>query len=415
MPASRPAALAVRVTPTAPRQGDIAFVLVTGVPSAREVEGSLDGKPLAFFPYGEDWAAVIGIDLETPHRQGAVAGGRDRRGGDGPEEDGHRHHPRAHLPGAAPDLARPHGGPGPRVRAARECGVGPAPHPLRHGDRGAALAGALHASGRGGGPRLGLRLAADHQWQAAECPTRGRTGRPSAGTPVVAANRGRVALVGDFFFGGRLVVLDHGLGLYTLYMHLDRVDVAEGAFIGRGETPRARWAPPAAPPARICTSRCRPRRSRVDPGDALRAPRPGLTPHPALSPQGRGFERPRWRWPDRTVTAVPPTRTRGVALPAPSTLDLQASRPAHDVALLGGEGRAPPLEREHARLREPEGEGRMHGAGHDVLGDAVVRGEEAAVASRSRLHRLARDHAGAAQTMRRGERGERVHVGPEGV
>ena len=55
------------------------------------------------------------------------------------------------------------------------------------------------------------------------------------GTPVVAANRGRVALVGDFFFPGRLVALDHGLGLYTLYMHLDRVDVAEGAMVERGE------------------------------------------------------------------------------------------------------------------------------------------------------------------------------------
>jgi murein DD-endopeptidase MepM/ murein hydrolase activator NlpD len=55
------------------------------------------------------------------------------------------------------------------------------------------------------------------------------------GTPVVASNRGRVALVGDFFFAGRLVVLDHGLGLYTLYFHLDRADVPEGAIVERGE------------------------------------------------------------------------------------------------------------------------------------------------------------------------------------
>ncbi len=55
------------------------------------------------------------------------------------------------------------------------------------------------------------------------------------GTPVLAANRGRVALIGDFFFPGRFVVLDHGLGLYTLYFHLDRVDVAPGALVERGE------------------------------------------------------------------------------------------------------------------------------------------------------------------------------------
>ena len=55
-----------------------------------------------------------------------------------------------------------------------------------------------------------------------------------AGTPVVASNRGHVALVVEFFFGGRLVALDHGEGLYTLYMHLERADVAEGALVERG-------------------------------------------------------------------------------------------------------------------------------------------------------------------------------------
>jgi murein DD-endopeptidase MepM/ murein hydrolase activator NlpD len=56
------------------------------------------------------------------------------------------------------------------------------------------------------------------------------------GTPVVAANAGRVALVAEFFFPGRLVVLDHGLGLYTLYFHLDTVAVAEGERLERGQT-----------------------------------------------------------------------------------------------------------------------------------------------------------------------------------
>jgi murein DD-endopeptidase MepM/ murein hydrolase activator NlpD len=50
----------------------------------------------------------------------------------------------------------------------------------------------------------------------------------------VASNRGRVALVVEFFFGGRLVALDHGEGLYTLYMHLDRADVVAGALVERG-------------------------------------------------------------------------------------------------------------------------------------------------------------------------------------
>ena len=40
------------------------------------------------------------------------------------------------------------------------------------------------------------------------------------GRPVVAANTGRVALVGDFFFAGRAVFLDHGEGVYTMYFQL---------------------------------------------------------------------------------------------------------------------------------------------------------------------------------------------------
>jgi murein DD-endopeptidase MepM/ murein hydrolase activator NlpD len=57
-----------------------------------------------------------------------------------------------------------------------------------------------------------------------------------AGTPVVAVNSGRVALVADFFFPGRLVAIDHGLGLYTLYFHLDSAAVGHGDLVERGQT-----------------------------------------------------------------------------------------------------------------------------------------------------------------------------------
>jgi murein DD-endopeptidase MepM/ murein hydrolase activator NlpD len=55
------------------------------------------------------------------------------------------------------------------------------------------------------------------------------------GTAVVAANSGRIALVGDYFFPGRLVIVDHGLGLYTLYFHLDTVSVNEHDHVDRGQ------------------------------------------------------------------------------------------------------------------------------------------------------------------------------------
>lgn len=55
------------------------------------------------------------------------------------------------------------------------------------------------------------------------------------GAPVLAANRGVVALVGDFFLGGNVVYLNHGAGLTTAYLHLSRIDVAEGDTVEAGQ------------------------------------------------------------------------------------------------------------------------------------------------------------------------------------
>jgi murein DD-endopeptidase MepM/ murein hydrolase activator NlpD len=69
----------------------------------------------------------------------------------------------------------------------------------------------------------------------ARAPHAGLDYSADSGTPVVAANTGRVALVAEYFFPGRLLVLDHGLGLYTLYFHLERTDVADGDRVERGQ------------------------------------------------------------------------------------------------------------------------------------------------------------------------------------
>ena len=54
------------------------------------------------------------------------------------------------------------------------------------------------------------------------------------GTPVIAPAPATVAAVGDYFFNGKTVLLDHGGGLVTMYCHLHRVDVAEGEEVERG-------------------------------------------------------------------------------------------------------------------------------------------------------------------------------------
>lgn len=56
-----------------------------------------------------------------------------------------------------------------------------------------------------------------------------------AGSEVLAANHGRVVLVGNFFFAGGSVVIDHGGGLFTMYFHLSEFKVEEGAMVRKGD------------------------------------------------------------------------------------------------------------------------------------------------------------------------------------
>lgn len=55
------------------------------------------------------------------------------------------------------------------------------------------------------------------------------------GTPVRAPAPGVVIAVGDYFFNGLTVFLDHGQGLISMYNHLDRIAVEPGARVERGE------------------------------------------------------------------------------------------------------------------------------------------------------------------------------------
>jgi murein DD-endopeptidase MepM/ murein hydrolase activator NlpD len=59
--------------------------------------------------------------------------------------------------------------------------------------------------------------------------------RAASGTPILAPNAGRVVLVRDLYFAGNTVILDHGLGLFSLFAHLSRTNVGMGQLVARGE------------------------------------------------------------------------------------------------------------------------------------------------------------------------------------
>jgi murein DD-endopeptidase MepM/ murein hydrolase activator NlpD len=55
-----------------------------------------------------------------------------------------------------------------------------------------------------------------------------------AGTPVYAAQRGRIVLAEPLYFSGNTVIVDHGLGLYTLYAHFESISVQPGDLVDTG-------------------------------------------------------------------------------------------------------------------------------------------------------------------------------------
>ena len=58
----------------------------------------------------------------------------------------------------------------------------------------------------------------------------------SLGTPVRAANRGRVVLAaGDYYFVGNAVFVDHGAGLFTMYFHMSALAVKTGDMVEKGQ------------------------------------------------------------------------------------------------------------------------------------------------------------------------------------
>jgi murein DD-endopeptidase MepM/ murein hydrolase activator NlpD len=57
-----------------------------------------------------------------------------------------------------------------------------------------------------------------------------------AGTAILAPNSGRIVLARDLYFTGNTLVIDHGLGVFSLLAHLSVMDVHQGDLVTRGQT-----------------------------------------------------------------------------------------------------------------------------------------------------------------------------------
>ena len=233
-PAAAAERLAVTWHPKRTHPGDVAWVHVRGVADRATLEGSLGTRTLVFFPYAGGQAAVVGVDLDTkpgaqPWKLAVLEPGREPHALEGKLTVHKRDFPvqRLTLPERMVDLdpetERRAVSEGERLRTLYRTIT---PERLWRGAFVRPVAGSEPPTGFGHRRIINGKPRSPHSGTDYAAPK---------GTPVVAANSGRVALVADYFFPGRLVILDHGLGVYTLYFHLDSVGVASGDLVDRGQ------------------------------------------------------------------------------------------------------------------------------------------------------------------------------------
>ncbi|MFN2433491.1 MAG: M23 family metallopeptidase, partial [Gemmatimonadota bacterium] len=237
---------------TAYQPGDVAFVLATCDGPPAFFRARLGAVPIPFFPLPGSTPSAAADSTEPralqPWRMGALVG-IDLRADPGTAELGWT----ARLgPGAAAArgttfltleprqfatqrLSLPRGmvtpDPASLARIERERRLmhetlgSSVPERLWHGAFVSPIPG---AAGGGFGARrvLNGRPSAPHS---------GMDLRGAEGTGVFASNEGIVVLVDTLYFAGKTVVLDHGLGLFTVYNHLSARSVVPGDRVERGQ------------------------------------------------------------------------------------------------------------------------------------------------------------------------------------
>lgn len=231
---AQPKVPAVTVTPAALVAGSPELIRVDASATAR-IDGELLGHRLEFFR-GENkktWFAFAGVDVE------AVAGPSTLaihvRLANGEDRDLSRtitilpaHYRTAEL-SVAPRFIQPNPAELKQIEfeipLKKKIFAVSAPRPLWSGDFRAPVRATPTAS-FGTRRTFNGKLASVHK---------GMDFRARMGTPVHASNSGVVVLAERLYFEGNCVVIDHGLGLYTIAMHLSKIDVHDGERVTKGQ------------------------------------------------------------------------------------------------------------------------------------------------------------------------------------
>ncbi len=231
-----PAALGtgVSITPARVEAGSPELIRVS-LPDAASLEGDWLGRKLEFFRGhdGRTWFALAGVDVEgavgpstlqiTAHLPNGVARDLSRT------VEIHPAHYRSTALNVPPKFVEP--GPDELKQIAAESEIKAkvfatsAGQPLWQGSFRAPVKAAPTDS-FGTRRIFNGKLASIHK---------GMDFRAAKGTPVRAGNSGVVVLARPLYYEGNCVIIDHGLGLFTLSMHLSRIDVHEGQRVVTGD------------------------------------------------------------------------------------------------------------------------------------------------------------------------------------
>jgi murein DD-endopeptidase MepM/ murein hydrolase activator NlpD len=224
----------VSVTPEIVEAGSPELVHVDAPPSAK-LEGEWLGRKLEFFPArdGRGWFALAGVDVEAQvgpsqlklQMRTESGGVRDLSR----SEEIHAAHYRTGTLTVEPKFVSPGADALEQIKKEVELKAkvfaASAPEPLWSGSFHAPVT--AEATDSFGTRRMfNGKLASIHK---------GMDYRAAMGTPVRGGNSGVVVLARPLYYEGNCVVVDHGLGLFTISMHFSRIDVKEGQRVSTGQ------------------------------------------------------------------------------------------------------------------------------------------------------------------------------------
>jgi murein DD-endopeptidase MepM/ murein hydrolase activator NlpD len=215
-------------------QGQALEIRYPAEPGVSAVAVRWSGHEVPFARSGDDWIAVVGVDLDSrpgPHAVDVTfryANGASRVERQ-PVEVRAGKYPTTELTveDRFVELSRED-----QARAEREGEETSAIYARMTPERYWSTSFRVPVEGAKDGRNFGHRRVFNGQPRA---PHAGADLRAGMGTPIYAANRGRVVLAKDLFYSGNAVFIDHGLGLYTSYLHLSVIKVAVGDLVEKGQ------------------------------------------------------------------------------------------------------------------------------------------------------------------------------------